>query len=91
MVKRVEVRAAKAALQNEIHGLQQSISRALNAPRVPDRIINGDVIVAMEWKDAMERGTSAAYHCENDPSARMTVEQLSVVKTKLARILASLI
>lgn len=91
MVKRAEVSAAKDALRNEIHGLQKEIGAALNAPRVPDRIINGDAIAAMAWKDAMERGTSAAYHCANEPSARMTVEKLAAVKTKLARILASLV
>lgn len=88
--KRERIRALKLSIRAEISGLQQRIAAALNAPRVPDRIVNGDAHSAIMWKAAMEKGDDAAYHIKYEPSPKLTAEKLSAIKARLSRVLAEI-
>lgn len=88
--QREKVRAAKEALRSDIGELRDKISAALSAPRVPGRVLSGDVRVAQQWKDDMEKGDGLAYHISNNPSKRLTADKLAGIKAKLQGVLTAL-
>lgn len=88
--KRKQVRAMKDALRREICELRDKIKAALSATRVPERVVAGDVRVAQQWKDDMEKGTGMAYHIEKEPAERLTVTKLTGIRMKLQGVLSAL-
>lgn len=69
--KRDDLRRRKAALRVEIGALQQKIMGALTAPRIPERVMKGDVFCVMRWKDAIAKGTHLDHYIGHPPrSAR---------------------
>lgn len=88
--KREQMRHVKSALRNDIHSLQSTIRVALNAPRVPPRVLAADATGVAAWKAAMERAPTLSYHVANSPAKRMTAAGLAKVRARLPGVLQTI-
>lgn len=89
-MKRAELNARKDLIRAMIKSQQAKIIAALTTKQaIPRKIVDGSHSQIIEYKQYCENALKI-YHVTNDPADRMTIPQLTEVKTRLDQICVKL-